>query len=172
MANKTVGFYCGFGAHQWKVLPIYWELERRIKKDNLPIDALSGKELTDFKGACDVMIMADWYMNSLVQQGKVSPKTKTIQIGHGLGTKNFYSQGNERWGEFDYICAAGEFDQSMFKQNGISPKKAFWIVGHTQADPLFWNMNGKRYMSVLMFQGESRMRPLPEILFLLIKKRC
>jgi hypothetical protein len=72
------------------------------------------------------------------------PRALFVHTRHGLASKNVAYKGAN---ETDYLCVTSPFVRDWYIQRKAAPRRAFWIVGYLQMDPLF--------------RGDNLPRPVP-----------
>jgi hypothetical protein len=62
------------------------------------------------------------------------PRALFVHTRHGLASKNVAYKGAN---EADYLCVTSPFVRDWYVQHKAQPRRAFWVVGYLQMDPLF-----------------------------------
>lgn len=82
--------------------------------------------------APDTVIGAD--AGALAAVKRVRPGATTVHVCHGLISKN---QPARHYGMIDYVCVPSEERGRQLAAIGATPRRAFWVTGYVQMDPLF-----------------------------------
>jgi len=122
---KRVALHINQRFHDAILRPLFEELAKRHRA----IVTADARRLVEFDP--DIVIVADAQSEPL---RRLVPRAQFVFTRHGLISKNSPGRAVPM---SDYACITSEASKQWYIENGIVPRKGFWITGYAQADPLF-----------------------------------